>query len=316
MSTKKKITKVGYLGPTLASGAPDKTTFGFMAAEKFFKDRTDVEYSNFDTHAEICEAVRSEEVDCGVLAAANVVGGVVAETIQGIKQARRQDQSLSIFDETVLPIEMFHLGNGESADHSTTIYSHSKAFEQCSLYVKSLGMKCVPTKSTGEAAYKASTEPGASALASARAETDYKLKRLAPHSVVDVKRNMTRFWLFGRERTRETKEKQYKTAILVGLKQNQSGALLRTLCCFLATEQNEGTYTLKSEEERPNLLMVFPVPIPGKPWEFNFLLEFSGSRNDPAIVNGIQIFDDGTLCLTDAAIIGCYPDETTVTMVP
>ncbi len=307
--------KVGYLGPTLPGGAQDKTTFGYMAAEQFFKGRNDVEYIGFNLHGDVCEAVKSDKVDCGVLAAANVVGGVVAETIQGIKQVRREDPSLCIYDETVLLVDMFHLGNRENTEKPKIVYSHSKGIEQCSSYLRSLGVRCESVGSTGEAAYKASKEVGASALASSRAETDYNLMRILPHSVGDVKRNMTRFWLFGRERTREVENGRYKTAMLVGLKQDEPGALLRTLSCFLATEQDEGTYTLKSEKDRPNLLMIFPVPIPGKPWEFNFLLEFSGRRKDPAIVSGLQVFDNSGLSLTDAVIIGCYPDATTDTMV-
>ncbi len=73
--------KIGYLGP-------GKTTFGFMAAEKFFSGKEGVEFIPYPNHTEICQATDEEEVEYGVVAVENVIEGVVTETIYAIETCR------------------------------------------------------------------------------------------------------------------------------------------------------------------------------------------------------------------------------------
>ena len=63
--------KVGYLSPITSLG-PDKTTFGYMAAEKYFSQQMDeIELINLPSQEEICYAVARQELDHGVVAVEN-----------------------------------------------------------------------------------------------------------------------------------------------------------------------------------------------------------------------------------------------------
>jgi len=97
-------TKVGYLGPNMS-------TFGYMAAEKFFlktKEERKVEFVPYKTHEDVCLAVGKKEVNYGVVAIENVIDGVVTETIRAVEDVDGH-LGLKVWAEVVVPIELFYL---------------------------------------------------------------------------------------------------------------------------------------------------------------------------------------------------------------
>jgi len=88
--------KVGYLGP-------GKVTFGYIAAEKFFAGKENIELIPFPTHTDVCQAAGEEEIDFGVVAVENVIDGIVTETIYAADRFSRQF-NLRIYGEVEIPL--------------------------------------------------------------------------------------------------------------------------------------------------------------------------------------------------------------------
>ncbi len=315
MSTQQKPIKVGYLGPDTPTG-PDTTTFGYAAAQQYFDSEKEIEYINFRSHEAICIAFSKKEIDYGVVAVENVIGGIVAETVRAIKD-HRGHSNLCVCGEVVLPIELYYLRKELNGKTPKEVLSHSMALAQCDTLVQQLkaqGINNNPTNSTGEAAYKAQENSEYAAIASALAEKKYGLQRVLPHNVVDNKKSMTRFWILGKEHADKTGRD--KTAFLITLKQESAGALWKALGCFVADETDNGLFKLKEDDQRPNLLIVYPVPIDGKRWEYEFLLEFSGHISALSIDKGQQAFKNSGLSWGPAIFLGSYPDKTNPFMIP
>ncbi|GEM_PF-1709473 len=313
MESKKELEKVGYLGPTI--GLPegktfaDTTTFGYMAAQKHFQHHDNIEYMNFPSHEAICVAVASQEIAYGVVAVENSIAGFVAETIRAIKDSDI-DGGVHIQAEVMVPIELYYMSKGTSKAPPRAVISHAVALAQCDEFVQSLkhdGIDTEVRRSTGAAAYEASCDPTLATIASARAEVEYGLTRIKQHSVTDSKEAETRFWVLSKKHAVKTGKD--KTAILVELKQEQSGALYRALGCFVASQEEENLFRLKPSD-RPNLLYVFPVPITGLHQEYTFLMEFTGHVTDQSIHEGLRSFAKSGLMRGPARFIGSYPDTT------
>ncbi len=303
-------TKVGYLGLDTPKG-PDTTTFGYAAARKYFAEWEDeITFMNFRSHEAICVAFAKKQIDYGVVAVENVIGGIVTETIRAIKD-HRGHSNLCVCGEVTLPVELYYLRKEGSEGLPLEVLSHSMGLSQCDVLIQQLkvqGIESAATKSTGEAAYKAQENGKYAAIASVLAEKQYGLKRVVPHNVVDNKKSMTRFWVLGKEHANKTGRD--KTAFLITLKQESAGALWRSLGCFVANEVDDGLFRLKEDGQRPNLLIVYPVPIDGRRWEYEFLLEFGGHINDFPIDEGQGVFKNSGLSWGPAIFLGSYPDET------
>lgn len=302
--------KVGYLGPDTPNG-PDTTTFGYMAAKKYFPGKNDgVELTNFPSHEKICIAVAKQEITSGIVAVENSVHGFVAETIRAVSDAEMYG-GLRVCGEVVVPIELYYLRKQTDDSLPKAVISHSVALSQCDNFLqklKSQGIDSEVRRSTAEAAYEASQNPDYAAIASARAEQAYGLRRLVPGSIVDDKSAMTRFWVLGKQHAEKTGRD--KTAILVALRQDEAGSLWKTLGSFVATKTDDGSYRLNDDELRPNLLYIYPLPISGRHWEYNFLLEFNGHNDDPVIHNGLERFIKSGVSLMHARFLGSYPSVT------
>lgn len=316
--------KVGYLGVNTLQG-PDKTTFGYLAAEKFFSGQ-DVEFVNFEDHRKICMAVAQKKIKFGVVAIENVIAGVVTETIYSIRDAQTRG-GLHVCGEVVVPIELYFMGKSEVRGTFTKILSHPHALSQCGRFIEKIkdekrihiegeeqpkeGVEVISVKSTGEAAYQASAgaDKGLAAICSKKAKDVYQLDLLDEGNIADNKNNITRFWILGKEHADRIDGKN-KTAILINLRQEEAGVLWRALGCFSATQIGDIDYRLKGESLRPNLLLMYPIPISGKHWEYTFLLEYAGHLDDDAIRDGLDAFAQSGLSWFSAIFLGSYPSAT------
>ncbi|MSR79089.1 MAG: hypothetical protein EXS59_03015 [Candidatus Taylorbacteria bacterium] len=284
--------KIGYLGP-------GKSSFGFAATEIFFGKQKEAEFISCANHTEICRMAGIGEINYGVVAVENVIDGVVAETIHAIDHFRRSSR-LWIFGEVELPIELFLFRKNNDGATLTKIVGHKTALGQCSKRVNAFlgansGIRQEIVDSNSKAAEEASKDSSAIAISTARAEQEYGLIRLEPNSITNNPNSFTRFWVIG---TTEAKPSpKDKTCLLVNLNQDAPGGL----CGVLAPFSSRGI----------NLLIIAPIPIHGRKWEYSFLVEFSGSFTD-------QIMQDayGDLCESGVAmggplLLGSYPAGTT-----
>ena len=280
--------KVGYLGP-------DNVSFGFMMAEKYFTGQ-DIEFIPLANHYKICEAVGRGAIEYGVVAIENVIDGVVSETIHAIEHIFRK-HGLSIFAETELPIKLFYFQMASANIEPTKVLSHLAALHQCQKFISSLQERKLTVEirnSTAQAAKEASENPNVSVIASEKAETAYNLKRLLPDSVADQENNFTRFWILSKKQN--TKTDHSKTCILVNLEQQESGGFSKTLDCFA--------------KEGVNLLTVCPNPIPGRKWEYTFVLEFQGHIFDENMDIAYEALTNSGVCVGGPLLLGSYPANT------
>ncbi len=285
---KENCMKVGYLGP-------GKSTFGYMASEKFFAGRNGVEFLPLANHTEICQKAGEEEIDFGVVATENVIEGVVTETVYAIDRISRSDRLL-ITGEVELRIELFLLCKQTDGASFSRIASHPVAEKQCSrklaAFLAEHGNITVEfVNSNGKAAEIASKDANCIAVSTEKAETEYGLVRLEPGSITNNANNFTRFWIVGNKRPKPTSDD--KTCLLINLDQHVPGGVAKALAPFYI--------------RGINLLLIAPIPIPGRKWEYSFLVEFSGSFSDSKMRAAYHELCDSGVSMDAPLVLGSYP---------
>lgn len=272
--------KVAYLGP-------EDVTFGYMAGEKFFSGR-DVEFVSFTSHAKVAEAVGMGITAYGIVAIENVISGVIPETARAVDDMDAK-YGVKICGEVELPIQLFYLRKDPALSTPEKILSHSSPIDQCRRFVNEMQKEGVTFEirgSTGQVAKEASENPNFGVLASSKAEEVFGLKRVKSDSVTDTKNNFTRFWVLSKQHYLNQERRPSKTCFLLNLIQSQPGALQKSLDTFASCGIN--------------LLIIYPIPIPGKKWEYTFMIEFSGHIND-------QLMSDAWDTLIGLGIIVGHP---------
>jgi len=285
-------TKIGYLGP-------DDSTFGYEAAEQYFRGQADIQLVPFKTHADICDAVGRRKIHRGVVAIENTAAGIVTETVFAMENAF-SSRSVHAVAEVELTINQLFLRKTNDGSPPKKLLSHIAALQQCKHFVDSLreqGITIEARNSTGEAAKEANENPEFAVIASERAQEKYGLLRVREEPVADSKTNFTRFWILGTEVAERSGDGKHKTCFLVNLEQAKSGVLSKTLECF-------GKRDL-------NLLIVFPIPIKGRKWEYTFLIEYSGHFDDEAVQEAYNELTQEGLCVGTPMVLGSYLSATT-----
>lgn len=284
--------KIGYLGP-------GKSSFGFAATDSFFGKQKDTEFISCTNHTEICRMAGIGEIDHGVVAVENVIDGVVTETIYAIDHFRRSSR-LWICGEVELPIELFLFRKNNDDTAPTKLLGHRTALGQCSKKVNAFlrannGIRQEIVDSNGKAAEEASKDSSVIAISTAMAEQEYGLVRIEPNSITNNPNNFTRFWVIG---TTEAKPSpKDKTCLLVNLNQDTPGGL----CGVLAPFSSRGI----------NLLLIAPIPIHGRKWEYSFLVEFSGSFTDQIMQDAYNDLCESGVAMGGPLLLGSYLAGTT-----
>jgi chorismate mutase / prephenate dehydratase len=278
---------VKYLGP-------DEVTFGFIAAEKYFRNQ-EVSFSPVETHGRICDSVwdRGKDTVYGVVAVENRIDGVVSESVRGVHKAARH--GVKVCGETVVPVRHYLLNRSGRMEDVMDVYSHPKAINQCDRFLRDLYERKIPvhpTESTGKAAQMAQTQQNVAAIASERAESLYQLKRVAPESIADDEYNVTRFWILSREDAEPTGND--KTAILLDdLDRDGSGILAKSLAFF----------------SNFSLSVIYPIPVPRTDWEYTFLIEVRAHQTDEGFKRAYDRFEQSGLS-RNPWILGSFPAAT------
>lgn len=277
--------KVGYLGP--------EGTFCHKAAITFFVN-SDVEFVAYKTHTQVCQAVGKKEVKFGIVAIENNIKGVVADTALAIED-EAEHRGLSVCGETTLAIEFFYMSKPDKTQIVKAL-SHPAVFDQARNFVAELreqGITIENRGSTSEAAEEASRTPGVAAIASLEAEKLYGLERIIPGSVADYENNTTRFWILCKEHADSTGDD--KTCLFFNLQHAHEGSLCTALSPFA--------------DRKINLLIIYPIPIPGKKWEYTFLVEFAGHIDDERMDDAWRELRAIGLHTTSARFLGSYPNK-------
>lgn len=172
------------------------------------------------------------------------------------------------------------------------VYSHPQALAQCETSLNQLGVeKVVAVDTAGSARFvREQGDRNAGAIASKRAAEVYDLE-IAAENMEDNPANYTRFLIISQVDTEiESSDYQnYKTSVVFSL-DNKPGALFKALSVFALRDID-----LTKIESRP---------IPGKPWEYMFYIDFIGNSGHITCQRALDHLSELSPYLR---VLGSYP---------
>jgi chorismate mutase/prephenate dehydratase len=263
---------IAYLGP--------EGTFTQEAALKHFGHAVStLDCGSID---EIFSQVEKGNTDYGVVPIENSSNGVIGGTIDML-----YSQSLKICGEVEISIK-HQLMMSDQSQEIKTIYAHQQALDQCQRWLSNhypnVLLKAVASNALAARIVK--DEKNSAAIASEAALGLYDLERVAKN-IEDKAGNVTRFLILAKEDSPESGTD--KTSILV-LTKHESGALVDVLDPF--------------KQHNVNMLQLARHPIPGVKWEYLFLIDIEGHKNEEKVKEALSQVRERVL---KVEILGSYP---------
>ncbi len=233
-------------------------------------------------------AVTKGKADWGVVPVENSLTGSIHQNFDLLLENR-----LSIRGELKLRISHSLLAlPGASLKTIKHVYSHPQALWQCKKYISSIkGAKPVDYFDTAGSA-KHVSELGdltIAAVASKTAAAHYGLKELKA-GIENNKKNFTRFFVLSKTKSKKI-PRNPKTSIAFDLK-SVPGALHKAIGVFA--------------DLKIQLFKVESRPIPGRPWEYIFYLDFAGDVTSKATQEALKALKPLTSKLS---ILGSYAES-------
>ena len=218
------------------------------------------------TFAQVVAALVAGQVDRAVLPIENSLAGVVQEVSDQLSE-----HPVHIVAEHLLPVR--HCLLGFPGPPVVRVRSHPQALGQCRHYLTRLGAVPVPAPDTAGAARQLAEdrEPGTAVIASAAAAGRYGLTVLA-EGIQDRDDNTTRFVSVERGPAARPGD--------AGIHRGKVSITLET------AHQPGGLYTALGAFARRdlNLTRLDARPVPDRPWEYRFYLDFE--YEDPQTATG------------------------------
>ena len=264
---------VAFLGP--------EGTFSHMAARHLFG--LAARYREATSIEGVFDAVARGNAAAGVVPLENSTEGSVTFTLDALLEG-----SLLIRQELVLDVSHCLLGRADGLSTIERVYSHPQALAQCRVWLARHlpHAQVVQTSSTAAAAREALADPTAAAVASRLASELYGLAILRER-IHDRPENATRFVVVGTSDAKRTGDD--KTTLAFSLN-DERGALRRVLEVFDAASLN-----LTRIESRPSRQ---------RPWEYVFLADLEGHRDDASVAEAVRAL--GERCAM-VRVLGSYP---------
>ncbi len=244
----------------------------------------DVRHFHVPSFEAAMKAVAEKEADYAVLPIENSSAGQVGDVYDLL---RKYDNT--IVGETYLPVSHCLLGlPGAVLSQIKTVYSHPQGLMQCVGFLNAHpDWQQISQANTAMAAMKVVEEKDVScaAIASKLAAKLYGLEVLA-EEVNDNHVNTTRF-------------------IIVAAKKEYPRKAGKVSICFEIAHESGSLYTTLSHIIYNNLNMtkIESRPIPDKPFEYRFFVDFEGNLGDPAVENALYGMMEEAICLK---ILGNY----------
>jgi prephenate dehydratase len=183
---------------------------------------------------------------------------------------------------------------GAKLEEIRRVYSHPQALAQCESNLRRLQLEPIVAADTAGSARELhdSGDRHSAALASRRAAQVYGLEILYEH-VEDNPANYTRFLSLACQAFQigAPEQEHYKTSIVFALK-NQPGVLFKALSVFALRDID-----LTKIESRP---------IPGKPWEYLFYIDFIGHADSGSCQRALDHLGEFATFLR---LLGSYPRD-------
>jgi chorismate mutase / prephenate dehydratase len=250
--------KVAYLGP--------EGTFSHAAARTFFG--LAARYSEAATFEGVFDAVARNDAQHGVVPIENSTEGSSNTAIDAL-----MDGKLLIRAELELEVSQCLLTSTAGLASIERVYSHPQPLGQCRVWLaKNLShVQLVQAPSTVAAVREALSDSRGAAIASRLASELYGLP-VVRERIQDRPDNVTRFAMVSLEDAPRTGDD--KTTIAFSLREGQGrGALMRALADL--------------DGEAINLTRIESRPSREKPWDYVFLADLEGHREDANVVRGL-----------------------------
>jgi chorismate mutase / prephenate dehydratase len=266
---------IGYLGP--------EATYTHQAALKNFGNS--LTYKPLKSIGEVFEEVERGDCDYGVVPIENSTEGSVFHSLDTLVETE-----LTIIAQLCLPIRHC-LISAHPLNEIQVVLSKDQALGQCREWLRRNlpDAQLVPVASTSSAVDRAKKESGSAAIAGALAAELHGLPVMA-EGVQDMKKNVTRFLVIGRNSPARREEVSYKTSVVLSVK-DMVGALQTALSPFSSRDLN-----LTKIESRPSRR---------KAWDYYFFVDVLGHRDDSLV--GEALTELETTC-PFVKCLGSYPD--------
>jgi len=265
--------KVAFLGPA--------GTFTHAAARELFG--LAARYSEAGTIDGVFDAVRRGDAAYGVVPIENSTEGSVTRAVDSLI-----DGGVFIRRELVLDVSQCLMSTAAGLTDVARVYSHPQALAQCRLWLAAnlANAQLVQTPSTSAAAREALADATGAAIGSRLAAELYGLPVLRER-VQDVAENATRFVMLATEDAPRTGRDKTTVAFAV---HDGRGALLRVLEVF--------------DSSGINLTRIESRPSRQKLWDYVFLADLDGHREDDSVKAALAILDQTCPMLRN---LGSYP---------
>lgn len=272
-----KDLRVAFLGPSYS--------YSHLAALHRFGQS--VEQVPVGSIAAVFEEVNRGHAHYGIVPLENSTDGRIADTLEMFTRL-----PVKICGEVQMWIHHCLLGKIPRAD-VTEVYSRPQALSQCRNWIaKHLpGARAVEVASTSTAAQLALDKPGAAAIASRQAGTNYGLDVLA-ENIEDNQANLTRFAVIGDESA--TRSGDDRTAVMFEI-EHRPGALADAMGIF--------------KRNRLNLTWIESFPIPRQQGAYMFFVELDGHEKDLRVRRALASLERKTLRFE---VLGSFPQSTPV----
>jgi prephenate dehydratase len=271
--------RVGYLGPP--------GTFGEQVALLYQQQiGVDAELRPLDSHVEVVRAVDAGQVDFGVVAVENALGGAVPETLDAILASPK----VWLCAEMTLPVDHnLVAAPGTTLDSITVVMSHPNALAQCRSYLEQNlpNARLEAALSTASAVEQASRTPGTAGIGPRRAAEVYGGIILA-RSIQDEGQNETRFVVLARHDAAPTGDD--KTSIAFSVDHDRPGTLVGALGELSRRGLNMTHIQLRPSRRGLGLYV--------------FLIDFQGHKTEPKVAEALAALEAQASLFR---IFGSYP---------
>jgi chorismate mutase/prephenate dehydratase len=277
-------------GASERAGGTAVAFFGFsgawthMAARKVFG--SSAEYLENPTISRVFQAVASGSAEFGVVPIENSTEGGVNQTVDELLES-----DLRIHGEVVLEIAQCLMGKARDLSGIERVASHPQGLAQCRHWLaKHLpDAEQVASLSTTAAAREATLDPRLAAISSPLAAELNGLNVIV-EAIQDNAENATRFVVIAR--TDGVRSGTDKTSLVFSTAHTR-GALRQALEIF--------------DHAGLNLTRIESRPAPGRRWEYVFLTDFEGHREDKPVASALR--DLAERC-SMVRVLGSYPRAT------
>ncbi|MCX6089689.1 MAG: bifunctional chorismate mutase/prephenate dehydratase [Candidatus Atribacteria bacterium] len=257
-------------------------SFSSQVARQTFS--RDMQYLSCTSFRHIFESVMKGNATHGILPLENTITG----SIHGNYELLLEYPEVSVVGERFIKVSQhFALYPGTSRDNIEVLFAHPQGFAQCSRFLETLKRKRIMNVGNTEEAARRTAEfgMGAACITSSESITKYYLT-LVEEDIEDQIRNFTRFIIFSRFHRPSLDNDKISCVFAL---QDRPGTLYECLKVF--------------SEHSINIIKLESKPIPGKPWEYLFYVDWEGNMLEDRYQKAVDELRTKTVFLR---ILGCY----------